>query len=129
MVEPMKKPGMVKHATPGICILKSGLTKPFETKELWNAIKCAMERTSGKIKYQLQTNIDDMGIRILIADDPVAMRKLLFALIQNQTDMAIIGEAGNGKIALQMTRRFMPDVVYYGYRYATDERYRRHSNH
>ena len=52
-----------------------------------------------------------MGIRILIADDPVATRQLLFALIQNQTDMEVIGETGNGKIALQMTRRFMPDVV------------------
>ncbi|TDI76383.1 MAG: response regulator transcription factor [Bacteroidetes bacterium] len=64
-----------------------------------------------KIKYQLQTNIDDTAIRILIADDHVAMRQLLFSLIQKQTDMEIIGEAENGKIALQMTRRFMPDVV------------------
>jgi len=64
-----------------------------------------------KIKYQLQTNNDDMGIRILIADDHIAVRQQLLALIQKQTDMEIIGEAENGKIALQMTRKLMPDVV------------------
>ncbi len=32
-------------------------------------------------------------------------------MIQKQTDMEIIGEAENGKIALQMTRKLMPDVV------------------
>ncbi len=52
-----------------------------------------------------------MGIRILIAEDHSAMRQQLFALIQKQTDMEIIGEAENGKIALQMTRRLLPDVV------------------
>ena len=52
-----------------------------------------------------------MGIRILIADDHIAMRQQLLALIQKQTDMEVIGEAENGKIALQMTRRFMPDMV------------------
>ena len=52
-----------------------------------------------------------MCIRILIADDHEAMRRELFTLIQKQSDMEVIGEAENGKIALQMTRKLMPDVV------------------
>jgi DNA-binding NarL/FixJ family response regulator len=53
--------------------------------------------------------MDDL--RILIADDHAVLRDGLKALVNAQPDMKVIGEAENGRIALQRTRELLPDVV------------------
>lgn len=50
-------------------------------------------------------------IRILIADDHPVLRRGLKALIEEEQDMEVIGEAGNGLEAVQLTERLRPDVV------------------
>lgn len=50
-------------------------------------------------------------IRILIADDHPVLRRGLKALIEEEPDMEVIGEAGNGLEAVQMAERLRPDVV------------------
>lgn len=50
-------------------------------------------------------------IRILLADDHVLMRMGLSTLIACEDDMAIVGEAKNGREAVDLTQTLKPDLV------------------
>ncbi|WP_342432439.1 response regulator transcription factor [Neobacillus sp. FSL H8-0543] len=52
-----------------------------------------------------------MGIRILIADDHHVVRRGLAFFLRTQKDIEIIGEAGNGKEAVDLARSLKPDLV------------------
>ena len=53
----------------------------------------------------------DSLIRILIADDHPIVRDGLNAVINDQPDMAVVGEAGNGKEAVELAQQHRPDVM------------------
>jgi DNA-binding NarL/FixJ family response regulator len=50
-------------------------------------------------------------IRVLVADDQAAVRGGFAALIDAQEQMAVVGEATNGREAVDLTRRVLPHVV------------------
>ena len=50
-------------------------------------------------------------IKILLAEDHILVREVIRELIQREPDMEVIGEAGDGIQAVQMTRKLRPDVV------------------
>src|SRR5688500_11174006 len=50
-------------------------------------------------------------IRILIADDHAILRDGLRKLLSQESDMQVIGEAGDGHEALRKTEELKPDVV------------------
>jgi DNA-binding NarL/FixJ family response regulator len=50
-------------------------------------------------------------IRILIADDQALVRAGLRMILDAQADLEVIGEAGDGREALQQSRDLEPDVV------------------
>jgi signal transduction histidine kinase/CheY-like chemotaxis protein len=50
-------------------------------------------------------------IRILIVDDHAIMRQGLLTSLSQEPDIAIVGEAANGKIALEKARSLQPDVI------------------
>ncbi len=52
-----------------------------------------------------------MSIRILIADDHGIVREGLRSLIAKQSDMEIIGEADDGRKALELVHELEPDIV------------------
>lgn len=52
-----------------------------------------------------------MSIRILLADDHKIIRDGLRTLIENQSHMEVVGEAENGRKAVDMTLELVPDVV------------------
>jgi DNA-binding NarL/FixJ family response regulator len=56
---------------------------------------------------------DGMGrpVRILIADDQRPARQGLKALLSLFPDVEVVGEAGDGQGALDLARRYHPDVV------------------
>ena len=52
-----------------------------------------------------------MSIRVLIADDHPVVREGLRALISAQRDMQVVGEASDGREAVEKVRELTPDVV------------------
>ncbi len=52
-----------------------------------------------------------MSIRVLVADDQAAVRGGFAALIDAQQDMRVVGQAGNGREAVDLARRVVPHVV------------------
>jgi len=52
-----------------------------------------------------------MSIRIIIADDHAIVREGLRLLIEKHSDMEVVGEAENGRTAVQLAHELQPDVV------------------
>jgi DNA-binding NarL/FixJ family response regulator len=50
-------------------------------------------------------------IKVLLADDHTIVRQGLKVLLEAEPDIAVVGEAGNGREAVQMTKKILPDVV------------------
>jgi DNA-binding NarL/FixJ family response regulator len=50
-------------------------------------------------------------IKVLLVDDQSLIRQGLKALLELESDLEIIGEAENGKIAIQIVEKLHPDVV------------------
>jgi DNA-binding NarL/FixJ family response regulator len=51
-------------------------------------------------------------IRVLLADDHVLVRAGIRALLQGLSDVEVVGEASDGRIALELTSTARPDVVF-----------------
>jgi DNA-binding NarL/FixJ family response regulator len=54
---------------------------------------------------------ENMGTKILIADDHGILRQGIDSLIKGCADMQVVGETNNGLTAVEMTRKLRPDVV------------------
>ena len=52
-----------------------------------------------------------MSIRILLADDHTVLREGLKALLDEEADLHVIGDVGDGRAAIQATEKLKPDVV------------------
>ena len=57
------------------------------------------------------TKSRDGRIRVLLADDHAAVREALAVLVNNQPDMQVIAQAGNGDEAVERAREARPDVA------------------
>lgn len=51
------------------------------------------------------------SIRILLADDHTVVRDGLRALLEKQTDMTVVAEAGDGRESVRLAEEHAPDVV------------------
>ncbi|HMK56679.1 MAG TPA: response regulator transcription factor [Dissulfurispiraceae bacterium] len=52
-----------------------------------------------------------MKIRVLLTEDHHVMRDGLKSLLEQQTDIAVVGAADNGRMAVKLARELSPDVV------------------
>jgi len=50
-------------------------------------------------------------IRVLVVDDHTIVRNGICALLRLAGDIEVVGEASNGREALEMVRKFVPDVM------------------
>lgn len=50
-------------------------------------------------------------MRVLIADDHVALRRSLVRALKLETGMEIVGEAGDGGMAVELAKTLNPDIV------------------
>lgn len=57
-----------------------------------------------------------MTIRVLVADDQEMVRAGLKAILETQTDIDIVGEAANGRDAVELARQLRPDVCLFDIR-------------
>ena len=54
---------------------------------------------------------EETPIRVLCVDDHPLVRKGIASILANEADMQLVGEAGNGREAVDMFRQFHPDVT------------------
>ena len=54
---------------------------------------------------------EERAIRVLIVDDHVVVRKGLRALLGTESDIDVVGEAGNGQETLSQVEHLRPDVI------------------
>lgn len=52
-----------------------------------------------------------MSIRVVVADDQPIVRSAFKTILDAQSDLAVVGEAENGRDAVAVARRLRPDVV------------------
>lgn len=51
------------------------------------------------------------NIRILLAEDHVVVRESIRQLLNRESDLEVVGEAGNGEEAVRLTAQLKPDIV------------------
>jgi len=56
-------------------------------------------------------NDESCPIRLLIVDDQSLIRQGLKAMLEQEPDLQVVGDAENGKIALELVATLQPDVV------------------
>jgi len=74
------------------------LTKPIEPTSLVPLVQALLERAVRRIK-------------VLIVDDHTVIRDGIRAMLMLQKDIMVVGEAVNGKEAVEKTLQLLPDVV------------------
>jgi two-component system, NarL family, response regulator len=59
----------------------------------------------------MSTARDSGKIRVLTVDDHQLLREGIAAVLESQEDITLVGEAGNGREAIETFRRLRPDVT------------------
>ena len=50
-------------------------------------------------------------IRIIVVEDSITAREIIIGILESDPDISVIGEARNGKEAIELTRRLKPDLI------------------
>ena len=80
------------------CDVEDFVSRPIEITMLMPRIEKLLDRVTRKI-------------RVLVVDDHAVVRDGIRAVLALQHDMQVVGEAANGREAIDKTGQFLPDVV------------------
>ena len=69
---------------------------------------CRDNNNTGKLRI-LSTSTTD--IRLLIAEDQQLIRRAFAAILSLEPDITVVGQAADGAEAIEMVRKFRPDIV------------------
>lgn len=69
------------------------------------------QRTSHSETMGVRSSDVASPIRVLLVDDHPLMREGLRRILDEQPDIAVVGEAWDGEVAVQAARRWQPDVI------------------
>ncbi len=58
-----------------------------------------------------RSRIAENAVRVLVVDDHSIVRQALAAMLAQEADIEIVGDAANGQEAVALTRQHSPDVV------------------
>jgi DNA-binding NarL/FixJ family response regulator len=100
---------MLSESFDWACMRKKALqldSPPGDCRRLKMARKMSAESTN----TQIHSTVSSI-IRVLIADDHSVMRQGLSGALNQEPDMVIVGEAINGKKAVECARALHPDVI------------------
>jgi CheY-like chemotaxis protein len=78
------------------------------------AVQPAAEKAAEPVKRIVssdRTARDGEKIRVILVDDHPVLRHGLARVLQDQPDIAVVGEAGDGKAGVELARDLLPDVV------------------
>jgi len=86
-------------------------TDPVDTVvlDVDSAEALAIDQDLGVEVHQISITPD--RITVLLADDHAVLRQFLRALLEAEIDISVVGEAENGRQAVQTAKRLHPDVV------------------
>ena len=74
----------------------------------WKVAKVEGERVESKMQVSGQAK---KRIRVLVVDDHEIVRKGLCALLNEQDDFEVVGQAANGNVAITLAIQLQPDIV------------------
>ncbi len=52
-----------------------------------------------------------IAMRVLLADDHTLVREALRMMLEDEADIDVVGEASNGRLAVELARELHPDIV------------------
>jgi DNA-binding NarL/FixJ family response regulator len=70
-----------------------------------------MPRSTRPHKPKPDKSGSESKLRILVVDDHPVVREGLKLLLNDQTDMEVVGSADDGKLAVEMARQLQPNVI------------------
>ncbi len=68
-------------------------------------------RKAGKETDNVNDNASSPPWRLLIVDDHALVREGILAMLSNEKDLKVVGEAANGQEALELSHELCPDLV------------------
>ena len=99
--------------TPASSLTGNGDARSVPAQEMmggvtWEAAKVERERVESKMQVSEQAK---KRIRVLVVDDHEIVRKGLCALLNEQDDFEVVGQAANGNVAITLAIQLQPDIV------------------
>jgi DNA-binding NarL/FixJ family response regulator len=67
--------------------------------------------TSPRVDHPDESFVDHTRLRLMLVDDHAIVREGVRAVLEEEADLAVVGECGSGDEALEVAGRLHPDVV------------------